>query len=239
MEITKDYPIASSESTENNAYLAYNAAVDTVLNKEYYVAFDILDYALLGAPGAPLKQALLDAGIGKDIISSYDNSTYQPIFSVVAKNANESDRERFLQVIRETLAQQIEQGINKKALLAGINSAEFKYREADFGSYPKGLIYGLQCMDSWLYDESKPFLHLEAGEVFAFLREQLEQDTGYFEELVKVWLLDNTHASLIVVRPKKGLTAENERALEQRLADYKKTLSEKNMRGFIQRTADL
>ncbi len=239
VEITKDYPIASSESTENNAYLAYNAAVDTVLNKEYYVAFDILDYALLGAPGAPLKQALLDAGIGKDIISSYDNSTYQPIFSVVAKNANESDRERFLQVIRETLAQQIEQGINKKALLAGINSAEFKYREADFGSYPKGLIYGLQCMDSWLYDESKPFLHLEAGEVFAFLREQLEQDTGYFEELVKVWLLDNTHASLIVVRPKKGLTAENERALEQRLADYKKTLSEKNMRGFIQRTADL
>lgn len=239
VEITKDYPIASSESEEDNAYLAYNVAVDTVLNREYYVAFDILDYALLGAPGAPLKQALLDAGIGKDIISSYDNSTYQPIFSVVAKNANESDKERFLQVIRETLTRLVSDGINKKALLAGINSSEFKYREADFGAYPKGLIYGLQCMDSWLYDENQPFLHLEAGETYAFLREQLEKDTGYFEALAKRWLLDNTHGSLVVVRPKKGLTAENERALEKRLADYKKTLSERNLLGFIQRTADL
>lgn len=238
-QITRDYPIASSEPTENNAYLAYNVAVDTVLNKEYYVAFDILEYALLGAPGAPLKQALLDAGIGKDIISSYDNSTYQPIFSVVAKNANESDKERFLQVIRETLTRMTADGINKKALLAGINSAEFKYREADFGGFPKGLIYGLQCMDSWLYDENQPFLHLEAGETFAFLREQLEQNTGYFEELVKTWLLDNTHGSLVVVRPKKGLTAENEKALEKKLADYKATLSEKNLRGYVQRTADL
>lgn len=236
-EITRDYPIASSEPLENNAYLAYNVAVDTVLNKEYYLAFDILDYALLGAPGAPLKQALLDAGIGKDIISSYDNSIYQPIFSIVAKNANESDKERFVQVIRETLEKQISNGIYRKALLAGINSAEFKYREADFGSYPKGLIYGLQCLDSWLYDEDAPFLHLEAGDTFEFLRKQL--DTNYFEELARTWLLDNTHGSVIVVRPKKGLTAENERALEQKLSDYKKTLTEKNLRGLVQRTADL
>lgn len=239
VEITKDYPIASSESLEDNSYLAYNVAVDTVLNKEYYLAFDILDYALLGAPGAPLKQALLDAGIGKDIMSSYDNSTYQPIFSVVAKSANVSDKERFVQVIRETLQQQISDGINQKALLAGINSAEFKYREADFGSYPKGLIYGLQCMDSWLYDEKEPFLHLEAGETFAFLREQAEAGSGYFENLVKVWLLDNPHSSLVMIQPKKGLTAENEKALEKKLADYKATLSEKELQELVERTAKL
>lgn len=239
VEITKDYPIASSESLEDNAYLAYNVAVDTVLNKEFYVAFDILDYALLGAPGAPLKQALLDAGIGKDIISSYDNSTYQPIFSVVAKSANVSDKERFVQVIKETLQQQIEGGINKKALLAGINSAEFKYREADFGAYPKGLIYGLQCMDSWLYDEKEPFMHLEAGETFAFLREQAESGNGYFENLAKVWLLDNPHGSLVAIQPKKGLTAENEKALEKKLADYKATLSETELKALVERTAKL
>ena len=239
IEITRDYPIASSESLEDNAYLAYNAVVDTVLNKEYYLAFDVLDYALLGAPGAPLKQALLDAGIGKDIISSYDNSTYQPIFSIVAKNANISDKERFLQVIRETLQKQVEDGISKQALLAGINSAEFKYREADFGSYPKGLIYGLQCMDSWLYDENEPFLHLEAGETFAFLRERAESESGYFEELVKKWLLDNPHASLVMINPKKGLTAENDRALEKKLADYKATLSQEELQTLVERTAQL
>ncbi|MCI7130816.1 MAG: insulinase family protein [Lachnospiraceae bacterium] len=239
IEITKDYPIASSESLEDNAYLAYNVVVDTVLNKEYYLAFDVLDYALLGAPGAPLKQALLDAGIGKDIISSYDNSTFQPIFSVVAKNANTEDKDRFVQVIRETLQQQVADGISKKALLAGINSAEFKYREADFGSYPKGLIYGLQCMDSWLYDENEPFMHLEAGETFAFLREQAEGDGRYFEKLVQKWLIDNSHASLVMIRPKKGLTAENDKALEKKLADYKTTLSEDELQALVERTAEL
>lgn len=239
IEVTRDYPIASSESLHDNAYLAYNTAVDTVLNKEYYLAFDVLDYALLGAPGAPLKQALLDAGIGKDIISSYDNSTYQPIFSIVAKSANTQDKKRFVQVIRGALQEQVANGISKKALLAGINSAEFKYREADFGSYPKGLIYGLQCLDSWLYDESEPFMHLEAGETFQFLREQAQSGSGYFEELVKTWLLDNPHASLVVIGPKKGLTAENDRALERKLADYKATLSGEELQALVACTAQL
>lgn len=239
IEVTRDYPIASSESLHDNAYLAYNTAVDTVLNKEYYLAFDVLDYALLGAPGAPLKQALLDAGIGKDIISSYDNSTYQPIFSIVAKSANTQDKKRFVQVIRGALQEQVANGISKKALLAGINSAEFKYREADFGSYPKGLIYGLQCLDSWLYDESEPFMHLEAGETFQFLREQAQSGSGYFEGLVKTWLLDNPHASLVVIGPKKGLTAENDRALERKLADYKAALSKEELQALVACTAQL
>lgn len=239
VELRKDYPVASSEPLTDNAYLAYNVVVDTVLNREYYLAFDVLDYALLGAPGAPLKQALLDAGIGRDLISSYDNSTYQPVFSIVAKNANEADQERFVQTIRQTLRELIDRKIDKKALLAGINSAEFKYREADFGTYPKGLIYGLQCMDSWLYDENEPFMHLEAGETFAFLREQAEQETGYFESLAERWLLDNTHASVIAICPKRGLTAENDRALEQKLAAYKATLSAEEIGALVQATAHL
>ena len=67
-----------------------------------------------------LKQALLDAGIGKDIMSSYDSGVYQPFFSIIAKNANGSDKARFVQVIKDTLTEVAENGIDKKALLAGI-----------------------------------------------------------------------------------------------------------------------
>ena len=239
IEIVKDYPIASSESEKDNSYLSYNMVVDTILSKEHYLAFDVLDYALLSAPGAPLKQALLDAGIGKDIMSSYDNSILQPIFSIVAKNANVEDKERFVSIIKAELNKLISNGIDEKALLAGLNSAEFRYREADFGSYPKGLIYGLQCMDSWLYDDKEPFLHLEAGETFAYLRKQLEQHTGYFEKLAKQWLSDNTHASLVIIRPKKGMTAEQEQKLEKQLADYKATLSEEQLHQLVEETAHL
>ena len=75
-------------------YLSYNKVIGTSLDEKLYLAFQILDYALLSAPGAPLKKALLDAGIGKDIMGSYDNGVYQPIFSVISKNAIWSRRKR-------------------------------------------------------------------------------------------------------------------------------------------------
>ena len=169
--ISKPYSIASSESLEDNAYLSYNVAIGTNLESELTLAFDVLDYALLSAPGAPLKQALIDAGIGKDIMGGFDNSTLQPIFSVVAKNANKEDEEKFVGVIEDTLKKIVKDGLNRKSLLAGINSEEFKFREADYGNFPKGLIYGLSCMDSWLYDDDEPFLYLKILDVFAALKQ--------------------------------------------------------------------
>ena len=139
-EKTFEYSIASDESTEENTFLSYNKVIGTTLDRELYQAFEILDYALLSAPGAPLKKALTDAGIGKDIMGSYDNGVYQPIFSVVAKNAEESQKDEFVKVIEDVLRDQVKNGINQKALLAGINYNEFRYREADFGNYPKGLM---------------------------------------------------------------------------------------------------
>ena len=190
-DITKPYSIASNESTEDNTYLSYNKVIGTSLDEKLYLAFQILDYALLSAPGAPITKALLEAGIGKDISGSYDSSTYQPIFSIVAKNANEEQKAEFVKVIEDTLKAIVENGMDKKALEAGINYHEFRYREADFGGYPKGLMYGLQIFDSWLYDETKPFIHVEALDTFAFLKEQI--NTGYFEKLIQTYLFFSYH----------------------------------------------
>ena len=160
VEITKKYPISSAEPEEDNTYLSYNLVVGDILDRKLYLAFDVLDYALLGAPGAPLKQALIDAGIGKDIVGGYDSSTMQPVFSIIAKNANSADKEKFLATIQDVLNRQVKDGVDKKALLAGISASEFRYREADFGQFPKGLLYGIQCLDSWLYDDMQPFMHV-------------------------------------------------------------------------------
>lgn len=223
-EVKIPYNIASGESLEDNTYLSYNISTGNILDKELYVAFDILDYALLSAPGAPLKQALLDAGIGKDIMASYDNYILQPMFSVVAKNSNVEKKDEFVAVIRKVLAEQVKNGINKKSLLAGINSFEFKYREADFGQFPKGLLMGIKCLDSWIYDEKQPYLHLEELEVIEFLKKQIETD--YFEQLVQKYFLDNTHGAVVIVEPQYGLNAKKEEQLAQKLADYKNSLSQ-------------
>ena len=237
VELVKKYPISSTETEEDNTYLSYNLVVGTVLDKKLYLAFDVLDYALVSAPGAPVKKALLDAGIGKDITGGYDSGTMQPIFSFIAKNANGSQKEEFLSVIRETLKQQVKEGIDKKALLAGINGSEFRYREADFGQFPKGLLYGIQCLDSWLYDDMQPFMHLEASETYRFLKEQVKTD--YFEQLIQTYLLDNPHASVVVIEPEKGLNAKKEEQLAKKLAAYKESLSKEEIQQLIADTRHL
>ena len=192
---------------------------------------------LLSAPGAPLKQALTDAGIGKDIMGSYDNGIYQPIFSVISKNANADQKEAFVAKIEEVFTDLVKNGIDKKALEAGINYQEFRYREADFGNYPKGLMYGLQMMDSWLYDDNEPFMHIEALDTFEFLKEQI--GTGYYEELIQKYILDNTHGAVVVVKPEKGRTAKLEKELEDKLESYKQSLSEEEQEQLVVNTKAL
>ena len=236
-EIEIPYSITSDEPEEDNTYLSYNKVIGTSLDKELYVAFEILDYALLSAPGAPLKKALVDAGIGKDILGSYDNGIYQPVFSVVAKNANLEQKEEFLRVIEDVLKDMVENGIDRKALEAGINYHEFQYREADYGRYPKGLMYGLQILDSWLYDEEKPFIHIEALDTFDFLKEQL--NTGYFEELIQKYLLENAHGAIVVVKPEKGRTARMDKELDEKLQAYKNSLSKEEIEILVRQTHEL
>lgn len=236
-EVVQEYSIASEESEEDNTYLSYNKVIGTTLDEKLYLAFEILDYALLSAPGAPLKKALLDAGVGKDISGSYDNGVYQPIFSVISKNANVEQKEEFVRVIEDTLKGIVKNGINKKALRAGINYHEFRFREADFGNYPRGLMYGLQLFDSWLYDETKPFIHMQAIPTFEFLKEQVE--TGYFEELIQKYLLDNTHGSIVIIKPERGRTARMDKELADKLQAYKDSLSKEEIDALVKATKEL
>ena len=235
--IETEYPITDDDPEENNTYLSYNKVVADVLDRELYQAFSVLDYVLVSAPGAPIRQALIDAGIGQDVYGSFEDGMLQPFFSIVAKNANDEDQERFVTIIEETLQKLVKEGLNQDALLAGINSTEFRFREADYGQFPKGLLYGLQCMESWLFDDKKPFIHLECLDTLQFLREQM--NTGYFEKLIQKYLLDNTHGAVVTVVPKKGLNKVREDALAEKLAAYKATLSPEEIKKLVEQTHHL
>ncbi|BFL43403.1 insulinase family protein [Agathobacter rectalis] len=235
--VEAQYSITMDDSQENKTYLSYNRVVGDSLDEMLYQAFDVLDYALVSSPGAPVKQALIDAGIGDDVYGSYDAGILQPVFSFVAKNANASQADEFESIIENTLKEVVKTGINKEALLAGINSSEFKFREADFGQFPKGLLFGLNCLDSWLFDDMKPFIHLECLGTFAKLRKAV--DTDYFEKLIQEYLLDNTHGSSVTVKPKRGLGNEREEALAKELSDYKASLSDEEIKKLIEDTEHL
>ena len=230
------YSVTQEEGTKKKTYLSLNTVVGTDLDPVRYVAFQILEYALIDAPGAPLKQALVDAGLGEDIFGGYENGILQPYFSVIAKNADREQKGEFLLAVKGTLRRLADQGIDKKSLLAGLNYYEFRYREADYGSAPKGLIYGLWCMDSWLYD-GDPFMHLEYQKTFDFLKEAAKGD--YFENLIRQWLLDNPHEAVVIVSPQVDLTAHEEEALAKKLSAYRDSLASEERENLVRATREL
>ncbi len=236
-EVNAYYPISSEESEENNTYLAYSRVIGESTNKNLCQAMEVLDYCLVSAPGAPVYQALIDAGIAQDVYGSFDSGTLQPTYTIVAKNANAEDKERFVEIIESTLRKVIEEGINEESVLAAINSSEFHFREADYGRFPKGLFYGLSCLDSWLFDENDPFLYLKQFETFAFLKEQYEK--GYYEELIREYFLNNTHGAVVCLEPKKGLNQEKEAALEKKLAEKKAEFSKEELEVLVEDTRHL
>ena len=236
-DLQEEYPISENEEEEDNTYLSFNMVVGNAMDSMLGVAFDVLDYALLSAPGAPLKKALLDAQIGKDIYGSFDDGILQPYFSIVAKGAKTSQKEEFVSIIRKSLEDIVKNGVDKKAILAGINYMEFRYREADFGSYPKGLMYGLDILGNWLYDDENPFAQVKLLAIYDRLKEAVNE--GYFEEMIQKWLLDNTHGTILTLVPKRGLAAKREKALEEKLEKYRSSLSAEELEELVRKTEAL
>ncbi|MBP5325678.1 MAG: insulinase family protein [Pseudobutyrivibrio sp.] len=237
VDITLDYSIAADQDVENNTFISYNVCIGDVLDPNMYRAFDVLNYALVSAPGAPLYQALIDADIAEDVECSFEASQRQMYFSIVARGANEEDKDKFVETIESTLKKEIQKGIDKKTLYASINGEQFRARELDFGSAPKGLIIGLQLLDSWLYDKDRPFIHLHAVEVFDKIKSRVEN--GLFDYIADVYLLSNNHKSIVTLRPKQGLTAQDDEELKNKLAAKKASMTAEEIAEIVEHTAYL
>jgi len=235
--VEKEYPIMESEPEEGNTYLSYNVSLGENLDRKVSVGFQALADAVVGAPGAPVRKALLDAGIGTDISSFYEADVKQPYFSIVAKNAEGDQREAFVKLIEQTLQSLFEDGVEKKALRAALNHDEFRYREADYGSYPKGLMYGLQMFETWLYDDGRPFDYLELDGTYKALKGEVS--TAYYENMLRDLLMENTHKSVVVVRPVRGLTGKRDKALAARLAAKKASMTQEEIAGIVAETKAL
>lgn len=236
-EVDTYYSLGEEDVHEENTYLSLNIAVGGSTSNELILGLQILDYILFDIPGAPVKQALLDASIGKDILSHLSVENLQPMLSIIAKNSEEDRKEKFLSVIHDALSELVNEGLNERTLNGAINLFEFKYREADYGSTPKGLVYGLRVMRSWIYNDDEPFQYLKDGVLFEKLRQNIS--SRYFEKLISDHLLNNNHKSLVILKPKAGLNGINEMKLKESLSAYKDTLSGDELRTIVEETKNL
>ena len=231
-----DYSLPQGESTEEKAIMVLSWVMEVKPDLTLTMGLDLLCHILLETSASPLKKALQDAGIGKEISGDFQSSLLQPVFSVEATFVDESQKEEFQRIVFETLQNLVNNGLDAKLIKASLHRQEFSLREGVTGSTPKGLIYGIRIMNSWLYDghPAEPLMYEGALQT---LKEGATN--GYFENLIQKYLLNNLHQALIIGRPNPGLSDKKEHEIAQALSEWKSRQSEEILFKIIDETKEL
>ena len=235
-EVNLGYPIAEGEAAGDKTYLALNFVISDSNDTETLMAIEVLEDLLLETPAAPLKRALIETGIGQDVFGSYNTSLKQPVLSIVVKNSSPDKKDEFYKIVMDTLSKLVEEGIDKKLVEGAINSLEFDLREADFGGHSKGLLYATQSLKSWLYD-GDPLAYLKYEDDLNTIKTALTKP--YLEDIIKKYILGNTHSTMMIMEPKPGLTKGSAIKLREELQTYKLTLSNDEVEELINNTSKL
>lgn len=235
-EVEVEYPIGDTEKLEDKTNYSMNFCIGKSDESELNLAFEILEYILLETPSSPLKKALIDEKLGKDVYGMFEDGIAQTFMSIIIKNSNEGEKERFIKIVDDTLNNLVKNGIDKKLIEASINIREFNLREAQFQGYPKGLVYHIKSMGTWLYD-CDPLLNLKYENSIKNIKTALT--TNYFENLIEKHLLKNNHKSLVTVKPKKGLAELKAEDIKKELKLYKEKLSSVEIDNLVSETKKL
>ncbi len=231
------YPVSKNESLDKKTYVSVALKLHRATDHEHCMAFHILSHILLGTQASPLRKALIDSELGSEVIGGgFDDYRMETLFAVGLKGTDEEDEEKILALIDSTLRDLGENGIEEDMIAAAINTVDFKLREANFGGFPKGLVYNIQSLSSWLYD-GDPISPLRYEKVMAKIKRGAKK--GYFEKLIRKYLLDNNHRVVVVGLPKPGLTEKQDGKTRKKMREFKSSLSNEEAERLVGRTQAL
>ena len=233
--VSYPYSVGSEEPTENRTLHSFAYVLPSV-TPEHSLAFEVLTHALLTSPAAPLKQALVKAGIGSDVSGYYLDSIRQPMWTVQATGSNLDKQADLQRIVESTLQELCDKGLDKELLEASLNSIEFALRESDFGGRPIGLAYVIRMMDNWLYDND-PLELLHYEEALVNIRKGLSGT--YFEDLIRQSILNNNHKVLVSIYPERGLQERKDAEVKEHLAAVKANMSKEEIDAIVEQTKRL
>ncbi|MDU2931705.1 MAG: insulinase family protein, partial [Veillonella sp.] len=233
--VSYPYSVGSEEPTDNRTLHSFAYVLPDV-TPEHSLAFEVLTHALLTSPAAPLKQALVKAGIGSDVSGYYLDSIRQPMWTVQATGSNLDKQADLQRIVESTLQELCDKGLDKELLEASLNSIEFALRESDFGGRPIGLAYIIRMMDNWLYDND-PLELLHYEEALANIRKGLAGT--YFEDLIRHSILNNDHKVLVSIYPERGLQERKDAEVKEHLAAVKANMTKEEIDAIVEQTKRL
>ena len=224
-----EYPISVDDSEEGKSSVALSFAIKGDSRIDTMTSFNVLTYMLFNNQASPVVQELNKAGF-YNINAQMSPNFLQPFVTVTAQNINPDMKDKFVKIIFSALNNIVEKGIDKDLIKSTLNIVELDLRQQYSRDINTGLMYNNLAMFSWLYDES-PFEGLNMADSFRKLKVAL--DKPYFEELIKKYILNNNHSSLVLLQPKKGLMEEKDAAATEKLKKYKESLSDKEIENII------
>ena len=224
------YPIGDEEEPAEKTFLTLNFLVGDNLELKKMCALNILEHALLISSAAPLRKALVDAHIGKDVDSSFDEDYFQPTFGIQINGSEAARADEFYNLTMSTLKKLAADGIDRALLQSAINTYEFSTREADFGTTPRGLVFGLRILKSWLYD-GEPADQLRYEALLDELKAGL--DNGYYERLIDECFINNPHCVMLTLKPSKTVAKDREARQAASLEKIKAELNPEQLQSII------
>lgn len=203
------------------------------------LGFSILAHILAGTPASPLRKALIDSGLGEDVIGvGLEAGLRQMFYSIGMKGVLPQNLERVEALILETLRNLAQQGIDPETVAASMNTVEFALREQNTGRFPRGLALMFSALSFWLYDKD-PFEALAFEKPLNAIKRRLEQGEKYFEALIRTYLVENSHRATVHLLPDPEESRRREQAESERLERIKASLSLQEIEQIIETVAEL
>jgi presequence protease len=211
-------PFASGQEQENGhkGMVTVNWLLPETTDRELNLGLQVLQFILIGMPGSPLRKALIDSSLGTGLAGGgVENELRQMYFSTGLKGIDPQNADRVEELILNTLADLAKNGIDPDTVEAALNTIEFRLRENNTGSYPRGLVLMLRALTTWLYDND-PFAMLAFEAPLEAIKSRLKSDPSYFQKLIEQHLVDNNHRATVILTPDPDLAArEANEELEQ------------------------
>ncbi len=214
---------------DSKAFVTINWLWDEVADPEEALAQEVLDHILMGTPASPLRKALIDSGLGEDVVGDgLEDNLRQHFFAAGLKGTEERHAEAIEEVIFTTLQRLVDEGIDPKTVEASLNTLEFRLREMNTGRYPRGLFLYIRTLPFWLYDHD-PLAPMAFEKPLDALKTKAFQGKGYFENMIRRYLLDNPHRVRLTLYPDPTLKNQWEEQERARLAREKARLTDQEL----------
>ncbi len=232
-EVTAYYPVVEGAQLINQSYLSMSRVIGKGSDNRLVMCIDLLADVLINQESAQVRHALSEAGVGEDI-SAVVEHLQQNVFSIIVKNADAGNREKFRTIVVDTIKKVCDKGLDKDAVRGSLNRMEFKLRESSDAN--KGVEYSIRAVTGWMYAKD-PFEILEYEKDLSAIKKSVE--SNMLEKILEKEFLKNNHGLLLTLEPKAGLEKKIMAKIQSRLATIKESLSRQELEGMVKTTKEL